>query len=33
MIYPVAESLNIPLKRVYANNLLFADDGSFKYVD
>jgi phosphoserine phosphatase len=29
MINPVAEVLNIPLHRVYANNLLFEEDGTF----
>ena len=33
MINPVAESLKIPLHRVYANNLLFKDDGSFRGFD
>ena len=29
MIAPIAERLNIPGERIIANNLLFADDGSF----
>lgn len=29
MINPVAETLKIPLHRVYANNLLFKEDGTF----
>ena len=33
MINPVAEALKIPLHRVYANNLLFKDDGSFQGFD
>jgi len=33
MIYPVAEILNIPTHRVYANNLEFFEDGSFKGFD
>jgi phosphoserine phosphatase len=33
MINPVAEALQIPLHRVYANNLIFKDDGSFQGFD
>ena len=33
MIEPVADSLNIPLHRIYANNLLFNEDGSFSGFD
>ena len=33
MINPVAEVLKIPLHRVYANNLLFNEDGTFKGFD
>lgn len=29
MINPVAETLKIPLHRVYANNLVFKEDGTF----
>ena len=33
MINPVAEALKIPLHRVYANNLIFNEDGSFQGFD
>ena len=33
MINPVAEVLKIPLHRVYANNLIFNDDGTFQGFD
>ena len=33
MINPVADMLKIPRHRIYANNLLFKDDGSFAGFD
>ena len=29
MIYPIADQLNIPRLRVYANNILFDNNGSY----
>ena len=33
MINPVAETLKIPYHRIYANNLLFKEDGQFSHFD
>lgn len=33
MIYPVADALRIPRSRVYANTILFGDDGSYAGFD
>ena len=33
MINPVADILNIPTHRIYANTILFNDDGSFKGIN
>lgn len=32
MIEPVADTLQIPHDRIYANTVLFHDDGSYKFV-
>ena len=33
MIYPLAEELNIPHNRIFANNILFDEDGQYAGFD